>query len=95
MCKFQIFPCSINEGADRVRGRGENRGREGGGEKRGREEGEGRGKGREGKGGKFCRSRREEGDEGAGRGEVRGREGERHTPLSTPSLMEKFPKSVI
>ena len=60
------------EGADRVRGRGEKRGREEGEE--GREEGEGRTKGREGEKGKFCgarsarRSRREEGDKGAGGG---------------------------
>ena len=104
----------IYEGADRVRGRGEKRGREGGEEgegggrrgggrreKRGREEGEegaGGGRGeeeREGGGkGKFLRarsaprSRREELDEGAGGGEVRGREGERPTPLSTPSYID-------
>ena len=98
------------EGADRVRGRGEKRGREGGDEgegggrrgagggrrgggrreKRGREEGEVRKKGREEN---FARAKRAPlqkggGRRGGGRGEVRGREGERPTPLSTPSDMD-------
>ena len=72
---------------------------EGGGRRGGREEGEegaGGGRGEEerdgGKKGKFLRaqsarrSRREEGDEG----EVRGREGERPTPLSTPSFEDNL-----
>ena len=59
-----------NEGADRVRGRGEKRGREG--EKRGREEGEeGAGGGRRGGGRREKRGREE------GEGRKKGREGER------------------
>ena len=66
-----------------------------GGEKREEgeeEEGEGRKKGREEKRGKFCVCRARAAPEGrretrGGRGEVRGREGERPTPLSTPSCI--------
>ena len=86
-CHRQLYN---KEGADRVRGRWEMRGREGGGEgagggrrgggrreKRGWEEGEGRKRGREGK---FARAKRAPlqkggGRQGGGRGEVRGREG--------------------
>ena len=85
---------------DRVRGGVGDDGREGdvrGGrrEKRGREEGkEGAGGEKKRRGREFCARealtapRREEGDRGGGgggEGEIRGREGEKPTPLSTPS----------
>ena len=98
------FCLSILEGADKVRGRGEKRGREGG------EEGEGGGRrgagggrrgggrrekrGREegegrGKEEKFARAAPEGKRETRGReGEVRGREGERPTPCPPPHIME-------
>ena len=77
------------------------RGRRGGGrrEKRGREEG-GEEEREGGKKRKFLRarsarrSRREEGDEGAGGG-GKGREGERPTPLSTPSCLIPFVRLFI
>ena len=78
---------ALSEGADKVRGRGEKRGREGGEEgegggrrgggrreKRGREEGEGRKKGREGERRIFCAREARAAPEG--RRETRGREGE-------------------
>ena len=66
-CAFSISCRWVVEGVDRVRGRGEKRGREG--EKRGREEGEeGAGGGRRGEGG---------GRRGGGRRERGGKKGGR------------------